>query len=89
MLLFHFKSSFSSQDIEIIVFLSFKSFRKNGLMRKIRLISKFMTSQPGQQTIKIHMLTNISRSKDNQTMKLDQFVEYSKKNIFRQKTCRK
>ena len=27
--------------------LSFSAFRKNGLIRKIMLISKFMTSQPG------------------------------------------
>ena len=30
---------------------------------------KFMTPQPGQQTIAIHILPNISRSKGNQTMK--------------------
>ena len=35
---------------------------KSGLIRKIRLISKFMTSQPGQQTIAAHILPNISRS---------------------------
>ena len=31
-----------------------------------------MTSQPGQQTILIHILPNISRSKGNQTMKFGQ-----------------
>ena len=41
-----------------------------------------MTSQPGQQTITIHMLPNISRSKGNQTMKLGQLIEYNKGNIF-------
>ena len=40
-----------------------------GLIRKISLISKFMTSQPGKQTIPIHILPNIPRSKVNQTMK--------------------
>ena len=30
---------------------------KNGLIRKIRLILKFMTSQPGEQTITIHILS--------------------------------
>ena len=35
------------------------------LIRKIRLISKFMTSQPGKQTIARHILSIISRSKDN------------------------
>ena len=32
----------------------------------VRLSSKFMTSQPGKQTITIDILPNISRSKDNQ-----------------------
>ena len=44
--LFYLKSSFRSQDIEIFV-LTFWACRKNGLIRKIRLISKFMTSQSG------------------------------------------
>ena len=30
------------------------------------------------------MLSNISRSKDNQTMKLGQVMEYNKRNIFLQ-----
>ena len=34
---------------------------KNGLIRKITLISKFMTSRPGYQTIAIHILPNISK----------------------------
>ena len=48
-----------------------------------------MTSQPGLQTIAIHILPNISQSKGNQTMKLGQLIEYSKRNIFLQKLCRK
>ena len=44
--LFHLKSSFHSQDIWIFV-LTFWSCRGNGLIRKIRLISKFLTQQPG------------------------------------------
>ena len=59
---------------------------KNGLIRKVRLISKFMTSQPGQQTIGIHILPNISRTKDNQTMKFGQLIEYSMRNIFVEKS---
>ena len=35
-----------------------------------------MTSQPGEQTIAIHILLNISRSKDKQTMKLGQLIEH-------------
>ena len=48
-----------------------------------------MTSQPGLQTIAIHMLTNISQSKRNQTMKSGQLIEYNKRNIFLQKITRK
>ena len=44
--------------------------KKNGLIRKIRLISKFMTSQPVKQTIAMHMLPNISRGKGNIETKL-------------------
>ena len=36
-------------------------------MRAIRLISKFMTSRPGEKIIELHKLSNISRSKGNQT----------------------
>ena len=35
-----------------------------------------MTSQPGKQTIAIHILPNISRSRINQTMKFGQLIEY-------------
>ena len=48
-----------------------------------------MTSHPGYQTIAIHILPNISRSNDNQIMKLGQLTEYIKTNIFLQKLCRK
>ena len=34
-----------------------------------------MTSQPGQQTVTIHILPNISRSKGNQTLKFGQAIE--------------
>ena len=36
---------------------------KNDWIRKIRLNSRRLTSPPGQQTITIHILLNISRSK--------------------------
>ena len=39
--------------------------QKNDLIGKTKLILKFMTSQPGSQTIAIHILINISRSKGN------------------------
>ena len=44
--LFHLKISFGFQDI-LIFALDFWLFRKNCNIRKIRLISKFMTSQAG------------------------------------------
>ena len=76
--------------LKIFVFVTtFWSCRKNGLIRKIMLTSKFMTSQPGLQTIAIHILPNISQSKGNQTMKFGQLIEYNKRNIFLQKLCRK
>ena len=53
---------------------------KNSLIRKIRLISKFVTSQPGLQTMAIHTLPNISRSKGNQTMKFNQLIEHNMRN---------
>ena len=62
--------------------MTFWSCRKNSLIRKIRLISKFMMSQPGLQTIAIHILPNISQSKGNQTMKFGQLIEYNKRNNF-------
>ena len=40
-----------------------------------------MTSQPGQQIITIHILHDVSRSKDNQTMKFGKLTEYDKRNI--------
>ena len=41
-----------------------------------------MKSQPGQQTIAIHKLPNISRSKGKQTIRHGQLTEYNKRNIF-------
>ena len=45
-----------------------------------------MTSQPGLQTIAIHLLP---QSKGNQTMKFGQLIEYNMKNTFLQKLCGK
>ena len=56
---------------------------EKSFIRKIRLISTFIASQPGQQTITIRILPNISRSKGNQTMIFGQI------NIFLQKSCRR
>ena len=48
-----------------------------------------MTSQPGQKTIVIHMLPNISRSKCNQTIKFGQLIECNMRNIFLEKSSTK
>ena len=48
-----------------------------------------MTSQPGQKTIVIHILSNISRSKGNQTMKFGQLIECNMRNIFLEKSFTK
>ena len=45
-----------------------------------------MTSQSGKQTIAIHILPNMSRSKGNQTMKFGQLIEYKMRNIFLEKS---
>ena len=50
-----------------------------------RLTSKLMTSQPGLQTIAMHILPNISQSKGNQTIKFGQLIEFNKSNDFLQK----
>ena len=62
---------------------------KNGLMRKIRIILKFITSQPGKQAIAIHILPSISWSKGNQTMKCGQFIEYQIRKMFVKKSYKK
>ena len=41
-----------------------------------------VTSQPEKQTITIHIFSNISRSKCNQTIKLSQLIEYNMKTNF-------
>ena len=55
-------------------------------MRKLGLISKFI--ETGKQTIKIDILPNISRSRENQTMKLSQLLEYNVRNHAKNETGR-
>ena len=45
-----------------------------------------MTSQPWKQTIAIHILPDISRSKGNQAMEFGQLVAYNMRNIFPEKS---
>ena len=44
-----------------------------------------MTSQPGLQTILIHILPYVTQGKGNQTMKFGKLIERNKRNIFPQK----
>ena len=48
-----------------------------------------MTSQPGKQTVAIHILPNIPRSTDNHTIKYGQLIEYNMGNIFLEKSYTK
>ena len=60
--------------------------QENGLTGKARLISKFITSQTGKQTITIYILSSISRRKGNQAIKFVLLVEYYMKIIFFEKS---
>ena len=55
-------------------------------IRKVRSISKFITTQRDKQTITIHILPNISRSIDIQPMIFSQLIEYNMKKIFLEKS---
>ena len=59
------------------------------MIKKIRLLTNFMTPQPGQQAIVRHIFPDISRSKGNQTMKFGHLIEYSMRNIFLKKSYTK
>ena len=59
------------------------------MIRNIRLISKFITSQSGSQAITIHIFIDIWRSKCNQTMKFGQLIEFNMRNIFLEKSYTK
>ena len=72
---------FISKALFVVNFcLDFLVMQQNSLIRKIILISNFMTSQPGQQTTVIHILPNISSSRGNQ------IIEYNIRNIFLEKS---
>ena len=54
----------------------------------MRLISDFMTSQPGKQSIAIHILPNISRPEGYYIMKFGQLIECNIKKKFLEKFSR-
>ena len=53
---------------------------------KKRIVKKSATSQPGLWIITIHILPNISRSKNNQTRKIGKLIEYNVRNTVREKS---
>ena len=55
----------------------------------MRLISKFMTSPPDEETIAVHILTNLSGSKGNLAMTFGQLIEHNTRDIFLKKSCTK
>ena len=69
--------------------LTFWSYRKNCLIRKTGLISKFMTSQSDYQTLTITILLNISQSKSNQAMKTGQVIEHNDRIYFSSRIIQK
>ena len=58
----------------------------NGLIRKLRLISKFVTSETELQIILIHISHNIPRSQVNQKMKFGQLIDYNTRKVFLEKS---
>ena len=62
---------------------------QNGFIRKIRLISNFMTPKAGKKTIEIHKWPNISRSKGKQTMNVGQLIDCNMIKNFLEKSYKK
>ena len=75
--------------LKAFLFLKYLSFcpdvlvmKENGFVRNLRLNSKSLTSQTRQQLITMHILPNISKKKDYQTITFGQLIEYNVRNIF-------
>ena len=56
--------------------------QEKGLIRKLKFVSKLMTSNIGKQIITIHIFPNISRSKDSQEMKLVRLIHFNVDSFF-------
>ena len=52
------------------------------LDKTAKVISRFVTSRTGKQTIVINILPDISKNKSNQTKKFGRLTEYSVRNLF-------
>ena len=70
--MFLFQALFVLEIFKIFA-LTFIVMLENGMMRKLRLIS-------------LPIVANISRSKDNQIMKVGQLTKYNMRNIFIEKS---
>ena len=73
----------------LLVLSGFLVMQKNIFIRKLWLISNFMTSLAGQQIITIHLLPNVSRSKGKQTTIFCQLIEYNMRNNVLEKSYTK
>ena len=60
---FILKAPFVFNILKFLSYLNFWSCRKNGLIEKIFLTSKFMTSQPGYQTITIQISREVKATR--------------------------
>ena len=82
---FYVKSYFWSRDISTFLMI-LRLYIKNGLIRKLKLFSKFATLHTRQQIVIIYILPKISRTEDSQKMKF----AHNMRNIFLEKlftTC--
>ena len=62
--------------------LDFSFMQENDLIWRNRLASEFIVSQPGYQTVAIQVLSNVSRSKGNETMKFGQLKSLTSEILF-------
>ena len=68
----------------------FKNLAANGLIRKLKLISKFIASQTGQRNYNTHISQySTKRNEGNQATKFGQLIEYNTRNIFLEKSYTK
>ena len=63
--------------------------QKNGFDKKVKVNFKMNDVKDWKQTITIHILSNISRSRGNQTVKFGQLIEYNMRTIFLEKSYTK
>ena len=80
---------FTSKALFVLKIFKFLSWLFGHIAKRLILISNFRTSQCGWQTIVIHILPNILRSKGNQAIKFGQLIERNMRHIFFKKSYTK